>query len=58
MKLTIVGSPEEISKFIKSISEGDDGTEKVEKTTDEIGFLAEKKSPTTIGLRINKLRRL
>lgn len=43
MKLTIVGSPEEISKFIKSISEGDDGTEKVEKATDEIGFLAEKK---------------
>ena len=43
MKLTIGKSPEEISKFIKSISEGDDGTEKVEKTTDEIGFLAEKK---------------
>ena len=42
MKLTIVGSPEEISKFIKSISEGDDETEEV-KETDEIGFLAEKK---------------
>ena len=43
MKLTIIGKPEEISKFIKSISEGDDETEEV-KEINEIGFLAEKKS--------------
>ena len=42
MKLTIIGKPEEISKFIKSISEGDDVTEEVNETN-EIGFLAEKK---------------
>lgn len=42
MKLTIVGSPEEINKLIKLINEGDDGTEEV-KEIDEIGFLAEKK---------------
>lgn len=43
MRLTIIGKPEEISKFIKSISEGDDETQEV-KETNEIGFLAEKKS--------------
>ena len=42
MRLTIIGKPEEISKFIKSISEGDDETEEVNETN-EIGFLAEKK---------------
>lgn len=42
MKLTIIGKPEEISKFIKSISEGDDETQEVEETN-EIGFLADKK---------------
>ena len=43
MKLTIVGKPEEINKLIKLINEGDDDTEVV-KETNEIGFLAEKKS--------------
>lgn len=42
MKLTIIGKPDEISKFIKSISEVDDETEEVNETN-EIGFLAEKK---------------
>lgn len=43
MRLTIVGKPEEINKLIKLINEGDDETQKV-KETNEIGFLAEKKS--------------
>ena len=43
MKLTIVGKPEEINKLIKLINEGDDDAEVV-KETNEIGFLAEKKS--------------
>ena len=43
MKLTIIGKPEEISKFIKSISEGDDETQEV-KETNEIGFLTHKKA--------------